>query len=103
MNLEEIIKKYNSGELNRNIDEHGSGGFWDYAWDEIGAKEYWLKEQIYNDLLEVYERTKKLSKQDVIKLCEGMPISFPEIENDYYDAGAKRFRNDFIKKCVENI
>lgn len=58
MTIKEIVEKYKRGELNRDIDEHGSGGFWDYAWDETGDCKDWLKEQIYNDLLEVYEETK---------------------------------------------
>ena len=32
-----------------------------------------------------------------------MPIKFPEIENNDYDAGAKRFRDDFIKKLKNKI
>lgn len=63
LTLQNIIKKYLSGELSRKNDERYAGGFWDYAWDELGLKTDEQKEQMYNELLEVFEITKKEVKK----------------------------------------
>ncbi len=53
--MKDIIKMIKSGELTRDNDEHGTGGFWDYAWDEMGLKKDEEKENVYNALWEVVE------------------------------------------------
>lgn len=62
--MDEIIKKIQSGELEPDNDESGSGGFWDLSY-QIHSKmvetqhEQELVERIYNTLWELYYATKK--------------------------------------------
>jgi hypothetical protein len=62
--MDEIIKKIQSGELEPDNDESGSGGFWDLSY-EIYSKmvetqnEQELVERIYNTLWELYYATQK--------------------------------------------
>lgn len=62
--MDEIIKKIQSGELEQDNDESGSGGFWDLSY-EIHSKmvetqdEQELVERIYNTLWELYYATQK--------------------------------------------
>lgn len=63
--VEEILERYRYGELVRDNDETGQGGFWDYAGMLVtsaagdsaispGERELW-QETIYNAMLEVME------------------------------------------------
>jgi hypothetical protein len=62
--MDEIIKKIQSGELEPDNDESGSGGLWDLSY-EIYSKmvetqnEQELVERIYNTLWELYYATQK--------------------------------------------
>jgi hypothetical protein len=62
--MDEIIKKIQSGELEPDNDESGSGGFWDLSY-QIHSKmvdtqdEQELVERIYNTLWELYYATQK--------------------------------------------
>lgn len=63
--MKEIIKKINNGEIERDNDESGTGGFWDLSYEILGKTfvdsddEQELVERIYNSLWETYEATKE--------------------------------------------
>jgi len=68
--MKTIIQRIESGDLTRDIDEKGAGGFWDYAGERAedyvsdcgitADVDYWryveiIQEKIYNDLWELIE------------------------------------------------
>lgn len=73
--MKTIIQRIESGDLNRDIDEKGAGGFWDLAGEKaedyvantlpekvlpMADSEYWklveyVQEKLYNDYWELYE------------------------------------------------
>lgn len=63
MNINDIVQKIADGELTRDIDESGAGGFWDYSNELIYSCSdlptpeihHELQENIYNALWELYE------------------------------------------------
>ncbi len=60
--IKEVIKKYNSGELNNDTDEKYAGGFWDLAGD-----------------ISFCYRNRKLKESDIVNLQEAIYVEFTEM------------------------
>lgn len=65
--IESAIKKIQSGEITQDTDESGAGGFWDLAFEQLGAetnpKRPELQECLYRDLWQMYDTLTTVTKR----------------------------------------